>query len=131
MAFPFFRRPSPKPGPVLRPVSSKPATQPKPTPKPGILGEKGYRSFVQMRESARKAPYKSYSKLSAKKLGKQQRVDLINKWRTESKRSHGLSTTDFSRLINKKKKEMAWASPTKKKELRVEIETMEAMKKGF
>lgn len=130
MISPFFRRSSPRPGAVQKPVLSKPAVK----PKPGILGEKGSRTFSEMKIFMKKAPYKSYSKASSRKFGEKERMGLVDKWKNEMKAMriyHKPSTRDYDALIKKKRKELGRVAPSKKRDLQVEIDTMETIKKGF
>ena len=111
----------------------KPPQKPITTPKPGLLGGKGYHSFVQLRESARKDPYKSIPTYSRKFTGKE-KVDLINTLQKYSGQSYGLSNEKLAMALGKMKKEKMLAGYKrdykKIKELDQNIKQLEAWKKG-
>ena len=104
MAFPFFTRPSPAPGPAPRPVFNKPTESLKPAVKPGILGERGFSTFLQMKGFAKKAPFKP-APTYGKQLGKQERVGMIKTLQKYSGQIYGLSEGKYNEALNKMKKE--------------------------
>lgn len=127
MAFPFFTRPSPAPGPA-----PKPAEPPKPAVKPGILGERGFSTFLQMKGFAKKAPFKA-APTYGKQLNKQERVGMIKTLQKYSGQIYGLSEGKYNEALNKMKKEKYLAGIKhdyqKAKELDQQIKQLSAWEK--
>lgn len=107
-----------------------PKPKPKPPAKPGLFGEKKYRSFLELREFARKAPYERIPSYS-RRLGKRERVGLMEKLKKYSGQSYGLSDEKFDLAIRKMKKEKMYTRDfAKKRELNQTIKALEKWKKG-
>ncbi len=104
-----------------------------PVPTSLFKGEK-YRTFKELRQFARKAPYKSIPKY-AKKLGKTERVKFIENLKKLTGKSYGMGERDFSRSIKKLKKmkelERSRHDFAKQKELDQKIKQYEAWHKGI
>jgi len=128
--FGFSKRPS---APIRRPpsVSKKTVSKSPPQPKPkGLFGEKKYRTFLDLREFARKAPFERIPK-SSKRLGKKERVSLIDTLRKYSGNFYGISEQKFNMALKKMQKEKMYTKDYgKKKELDQKIKMLEKWKKG-
>lgn len=116
MAFPFFRKPSTPSGPAPRPMSSKPLAKPQPTPaapKPGILGEKGFRTFSQLRQEIKKPGYFKSAPTYGKKFSAKERMDLVKTLQKTSGQSYGLSSKTMNIALKKMTKEKYMAGVKK------------------
>ncbi len=131
----FSKRISPRSGQVQKPILKRPIAKPapKPAPKPGLFGQKKYRSFLELRDFARKAPYKAIPKTS-RKLTRKQRVELMRTLQKYSGQSFGLSDSKFNSALQRMKKEKMAAGYKRdyKKivDLDLKIKQLEAWKKG-
>lgn len=113
MPMPFMSKPSPPPYQkpaslferlgITRPApksETKPPAAP-PTKAPGLFGKEGYKSYSQLRESARGAPFAPLPGTS-QPIGKEKRVGFIKELEEYGKRSgqlHGLSESAFRERV--------------------------------
>lgn len=120
----------PAAAPPPRPIPKKP----EPAPAPGILGEKGYRGFGQMKGEVKKPEFYKNIPGSDKKFSQKERVGLIDTLRKYSGQSFGLSEGKFDSALNKMRKEKMQAGYRgdykKIKELSPKIKQLEAWRKG-
>ena len=115
--------------PPKLPLKPAPKAEPKPKAK-GLFGEKKCRSFVELRQFARKAPYERIPK-HARRLGKKERMSFMDALKKYSGQSYGLSETKFNlALLRMKKEKMYTKDYKKKKELDQQIRMLEKWKKG-
>ena len=124
----FGGRTAPLPPPPSRPAPPSPSLRqpsrlgPKAPQKPvapvakpeGLFGEKGYRTFLNLREFAKKAPYVAPPKYG-KKMDKKARVDLMNTLRQYSGSSYGITKQKYDTAVKKMLKEKMYTKDFKKK----------------
>ncbi len=123
--FGFGTRPSPAP---QRPA---PKVPPKPVEKPkGLFGDKGYQSFVGLKQFAIKAPFESAPKYD-RKFTKQERMGLVDTLKKYSGDTYGLSKQKFDMALKKMQKEKMYSKDFKvKRELDQKIKMLEKWNKG-
>lgn len=128
--------PSPRPGIPARPASKlpvRPESRPVVKPKPGILGEHGFSTFLQMKSFAKKAPYKP-APTYGRQLTKQERTGMIKTLQKYSGQTYGLSEGKYHEALNKMKKEKYMAGVKhdykKAKELDQQIKQLSAWEKN-
>lgn len=142
---PFAPKPSPSPQkPAVSSIFERlgitrpaPKLEPKPQAAPqskGLFGGKTYKSFLELRQFARKAPYAPIPG-TFRKLGQKQRVGMIQELQTRAKKmgqTYGLSSEKLNAVLGKMKKEKMYAKTFKeKKALEDKIKVFEQWKKGF
>lgn len=127
--FGFSRKPpSTRPGQFQKLISKKPVAPP-PKSK-GLFGEKSYRTFTNLREFARKAPYERIPGYD-KRLGKTERVGLMDTLRKYSGESYGISEQKLGQALKKMQKEKMYTKDyAKKKELDQKIKMLEKWRQG-
>lgn len=113
-----------------KPLTPRAVSQPTLKPK-GIFGEKKYRSFSELREFARKAPFESAPGYG-RKFTRNERVKLIETLQKYSGQSYGLSEEKMNLVLKKMQKEkMETKDFQKKKELDQSIKMLEKWRKGY
>ncbi|MFH1841207.1 MAG: hypothetical protein ABH800_00275 [Candidatus Nealsonbacteria bacterium] len=144
------RQSSSSPNPNKAPIQSQRFSPPKfksnqtakkETPKPApekksvFAPGKTYRSFLNIREFARKAPYKNIPTYNTK-LDKKQREQYAKELQFYAKkhlgRSHGVSDRDYDIIVKKMEKEKMYTKNfAVKKELDKKIKVFKDWKKGY
>lgn len=109
--------------PVSKPEQKPQQPQPKPQPE-GLFGKKPYRTFQELKEFARKAPYESIPGTS-RRLTQKERVDFmkeLQKRGSQMGQAFGLSKDGLNAAIKQMEKEKTWTkTPSEKKALEDKI----------